>query len=255
MYATIIVMREQTITRKELLARKHEGALIKRIIIIALVSVGLIVLVFYFAIPTMVKIADIWETTRSSGTATVDNRNLGIPLSRPYFDQSTPNATNSADFVLRGQAVAGVSIHVSHNGRDLPEVVADSSGGFTLSNLSLNEGVNSFTVYAQDSSGKKSEVSPEFKVALDTRAPKLEISSPKNGNTFSGARGALISINGKTDEATQMYVNGSFVILNADGSFDHKYQLAPGDNILTMYAMDDAGNKSVEIVLKLTYNP
>jgi hypothetical protein len=250
-----MAMREQTMTRKELLARKHEEALIKRIVIIALFSFGLIALVFYYAIPTMVKIADIWETTRNSGTANVDDPGAGIPLSRPYFDQSIPTATNSANFVLRGNSVAGVSIHATQNGRDLPEVVADSSGGFIISSLSLSEGANVFTVYAQDTRGKKSEVSQELKVSLDTRAPKLEVSSPNNGDTMSGARGGLISVKGKTDEATQMYVNGGWVILNADGTFDHKIQLAPGENTLTMYAADDSGNKSVEIVRKVTYNP
>ncbi len=242
-------------TRKELLARKHEEALIKRIVIITVTSFVLIGLVFYYAIPTMVKIADIWETTRNSDTANVDNGDSNVPLSRPYFDQSIPTATNSAEFAITGSAPAGKTVHLVMNGAERPTTVADSSGVFTFAGIQLQEGANVFTAYSQDERERKSDKTGELRIDLDTRSPKLDVTGPNDGETFSGARASVITLRGKTDEADEMYVNGGWIILKADGTFEHVYQLSQGENILTMYAKDKAGNKSVDVVRKVTYNP
>lgn len=248
-------MREQTMTRKELLARKHETALIKRIVIISLFSLGLMALVFYYAIPAMVKIADIWETTRTSDQAVVTDPNAGVPLIRPRFEDDQNRATNSAELDLKGTATAGMNVHLVMNGQEKPSVVADNSAVFTFSGIRLADGVNTFVVYAQDDRGRKSDNSVELKITYDSRAPKLEVSEPGDGAVIGGARASVITLKGKTDEATQMYVNGGWIILKADGSFEHQYQLTPGENVLTLYAMDEAGNKSPDVVRRVTYNP
>jgi hypothetical protein len=248
-------MREQSMTRKELLAKKHEEALIKRIVLISVFCIGAMALVFFYAIPTMVKIADIWDNTRNADKPNVNDVNASIPLVRPQFDNDQNRATNSAEFAINGSAPAGKTVHLMMNGAERPTTVADSSGVFTFSGIQLQEGSNVFVAYSQDERERKSDKTAELRIDLDTRSPKLDVTSPNDGETFGGARASVITLRGKTDEADEMYVNGGWIILKADGTFEHVYQLSPGENILTMYAKDKAGNKSVDVVRKVTYNP
>lgn len=248
-------MKNQYMPKKDLLARKHEQALIRRIAIISVFCLAGIVLVIYFAIPAMVKIADVWDTTRNSNVPNKTNTDLTIPLQRPSFNSLPFDATNSATLTITGRAEPGLSVQLTFNGTETPSVIADNSGSFTFANVTMQEGSNSFSAYTKDSNGRKSLSTSVYTVFLDTRAPKLDVSNPNNGDTFGGASQTIVEVKGKTDEATEVYINGSRGILNADGSFSQKVQLQPGENILTMYAKDDAGNKSVDVSRKITYNP
>jgi hypothetical protein len=243
-----------SVQRKQLIARKHEQSLIRRIVLIVILTFGIIAVLLMYAIPAMVKIADVWETTRDSDVPTGPDEDISIPLSRPSFQSLPYNATNSSEFILKGYAPSGTTVFLRFNNQDSGTAVADNSGSFTISNITLSEGDNSFVVYAKDTKGKKSEESEPLNLKLDTRPPTLEISGPNYGDTFGGSQN-VIDVKGKTSEATQMYVNEGWVIMNADGSFSHKFQLQPGENTLTMYAKDDAGNKSAEVIRKVTYNP
>lgn len=203
----------------------------------------------------MVNIADAWDTAKNANVAKSSNNDLQIPLTRPNFQSLPSNATNSADFVIKGYSQAGTTVYLKINTRESGSVVTDSSGTFTFGNIVLNEGDNRFVAYAKDASGRKSDETEPFILNLDTRAPTLEITSPNSGETLGGAEKKVLEVQGKTSEATQMYVNDSWVIMNPDGTFNYKVQLQPGENTLTMFAKDDAGNKSVDVVRKVTYNP
>jgi len=250
-----LCMRQQRMTRRELLAKKHETALIWRIILFSFFSFALLALVFYYAIPIMVKIADLWETARSSHEAVIPDMSNAVPIPRPQFEVPDRFATNSAQFVLKGTAQAGLTVHVVFNGQKASSVVADSSGVFTVGDIMLRDGVNTFVAYAQDAYGRKSAETHPLEVTFDTIAPKLDVVSPLDDAVFRGFRANIITVSGKTDGATQMYVNGSWIILQRDGTFSQPYQLSPGENILTFYALDDAGNRSVEVTRKVTYFP
>jgi bacillopeptidase F len=243
-----------TVPRKELLARKHEQALVRRIVLIAIVCLTLVLLFIYFAIPAMVKIADVWETTRNASKPGVESSSLDIPLDPPQFNALPTDATNTPSVTVSGRAQAGLAVHLKFNGKDVQNIVADNSGNFTFGDMKLSEGKNTFIAYVQDSRGRKSVDSGSLSIILDTKAPRVQITSPSDGQVF-GSGQQIISVSGKADEATQMYVNGSLAILKSDGSFDTRVFLQPGENTITMYATDDAGNKSVDVARKVTYNP
>lgn len=241
--------------KKDLLARKHEQALVRRIAVILVFCLAGIALVIYYAIPAMVKIADVWDTTRNANVPNNKDPDITIPLQRPNFNSLPFEATNSAVLTLTGKAESGLTVHLSFNGAEKSEVVADNSGSFIFANVSMNEGTNTFSAYAQDSKGRKSSPTETYSVILDTREPKLELNSPNNGETYGGAAQAVIDVKGKTDEATEVYINGSRGIINADGTFAQKVRLQGGENTITVYAKDDAGNKSVDVSRRVTYNP
>jgi hypothetical protein len=241
-------------TRKQLLAKKQEQVLIRRIALIVILTFGFIGVLAYYAIPAMVNIADAWETARNSNVVANKGDNNTIPLTRPSFQSLPYTATNSAEFVLKGYSKAGTTVFLDINSKDSGSVITDNSGMFTFGDITLNDGVNTFIAYSKDTDGRKSANTEPFVLTLDTRAPTLDITGPNYGDTFSGSQN-YAEIKGTTSEATQMYVNDSWVIMNPDGSFAYKYQLKPGENTLTMYAKDDAGNKSVEVIRKVTYNP
>jgi hypothetical protein len=248
-------MKNQYMPKKALLAKKHEQALVKKIAVILVFCMAGIILVIYFAIPAMVKIADVWDTTRNSNVPNNSVNGIDIPLQRPTFNSLPFDATNSATLTISGRAEPGLAVHLIFNGTEKTNVVADNQGSFTFANIGMNEGINSFSGYSQNDKGKKSSPTQTYTVTLDTSVPKIEVSSPNAGDTFGGASQSVVEVKGKTDEATEVYINGSRGILNADGSFSQKVQLQGGENTLTLYAKDNAGNKSVDVSRKVTYNP
>lgn len=248
-------MKNNYVPKKTLIAKKHEQALIKRIAIISVFCIAGILLVIYYAIPAMVKIADVWDTTKNANVPSNSNNGIDIPLRKPDFNALPFDATNSATLTISGRAEPGHNVHLIFNGSEREPVVADNSGIFTFANISMTEGTNSFSGYSQDNKGRKSSNTNVYTVTLDTRFPKIELSSPNNGETFGGAAQSIIEIKGKADEASEMYVNGSRIILNLDGSFSQKVPLQSGENTITVYAMDEAGNKSVEVTRKVIFNP
>jgi hypothetical protein len=223
--------------------------------LIVAVIVALILGMIYFAIPAMVQIADVWETTRNSGKSGVESSTLNIPLDVPRLDAFAGKATSNANVTISGRAQAGLTIQLKVNGKDLSPVVADNNGTFTFNDVKLSEGVNTFKAWAQDSKGRKSEESPEMQLVMDTKAPRVQINEPYDGQTFGGAQQLNVTVKGKADEATQVYVNESWAMMKADGTFETRLQLQPGQNTITVYAKDDAENKSPEVVRRVNYNP
>ncbi|MDQ3238951.1 MAG: Ig-like domain-containing protein [bacterium] len=245
----------QSLKRKQMLAKELEGFLIKRIVFIVIITFIILGSLIFYGIPALVTFVDAWDTAKNSNVKKSNSNELVAPLSRPSF-QSLPNsATNSADIVLKGFASAGSTVHLKINGVDFGNVVADNSGAFTYSKITLKEGDNTIIAFASDAGGRKSEESNAATIKFDTRPPTLDVTSPNPNEVFSGSGKNIIEIKGKTSEATQMYVNESWVILNSDGSFSYSYQIQPGESSLIMFAMDDAGNRSVQVERKVTFNP
>jgi bacillopeptidase F len=203
----------------------------------------------------MVKIADVWDTTRNSSKPGTRAANSSLPLDRPAFNALPSDATNTASVTVSGRSHAGLTVHLKLNGKEIQNAVVDNSGNFTFTNITLSEGQNTFIAFAQDTQNRKSADSSVLSITLDTKPPRIQLTSPGENATYSGGNQQIITVSGKTDEATEMYVNSGWVILKPDGSFETRIQLQPGENTITAYASDDAGNKSVDVVRKVTYNP
>ena len=53
---------------------------------------------------------------------------------------------------------------------------------------------------------------------------------------------------------SQVIVNNSFVVVEKDGKFVHRYQLSGGNNEIKILASDRAGN-TAEKTIKILYTP
>jgi hypothetical protein len=96
------------------------------------------------------------------------------------------------------------------------------------------------TVTAADSAGNTDEAT--FRVRLDVIPPSLQINEPP-----SNTKASMLAINGTTDlSVMEVYVNG-IAYPCVDGVFSANCYLVPGDNTITVVAMDEAGNSQTEV--------
>lgn len=82
--------------------------------------------------------------------------------------------------------------------------------------------------------------------------PKIIISSPANGDTFSKP---LVQIDGNAQNISQISLNDMSIFVDSKGDFHQKLLLLPGYNIITVKAHDKFGKKtekSLELIYKDT---
>ena len=109
-------------------------------------------------------------------------------------------------------------------------------------------------VKATDSAGNSSQSDARL-INYDNKPVELTIDSPKDGNQYFGSNSQTIDIVGTVSKPdSNVTVNGSFVFVGKDGSFDQRFQLSNGDNNLKVIAVDTAGN-TVEKDLKVVFIP
>lgn len=161
------------------------------------------------------------------------------------------DATNSAQFKIDGYADPQEEIVVVLNGQEHMRTTTREDGSFTAE-LVLTEGENGFTTYAIDSEKRESKTGQEYQVALDTEKPLLEVAEPEAGKEF-GSKDKTITISGKTDKGSKVYVNDRVVFPDAEGGFKTQFSLQSGENELKIKAVDEAGNVTEE-TRKVKYN-
>lgn len=72
--------------------------------------------------------------------------------------------------------------------------------------------------------------------------PKLEISEPTDGSTIEGQ---TVLVTGETSEGSQVYVNGSPVLVNPDGEFSTDVILMPGLNNVEIRAINTFSRETI----------
>lgn len=65
--------------------------------------------------------------------------------------------------------------------------------------------------------------------------PKIEIASPQNGEAIVGT---TVNIRGTVIRSQQFYVNGIATPFSSNGLFETRIPIYPGNNILTLTAVD-----------------
>lgn len=114
----------------------------------------------------------------------------------------------------------------------------------------LKEGSHTFSVKAKDEAGNESEVLT-YTFIVDITPPPLEVTSPQDGTQ---AKDKLIDITGKTEPNIKVDINGVVVNSDSEGNFTASYSLNEGDNLLTIKAIDKAGNETVKKI-HVIYKP
>ncbi len=114
------------------------------------------------------------------------------------------------------------------------------SHNFNADGISLNEGQNNINITAIDEVGNRSQSS--ITVYLDTKAPTIKISSPKNGAV---TKTASININGYANETvTEVTVNGRVAAISGTNFSFGALNLSAGKNTITAQGKDRADNSN-----------
>jgi len=236
--------------RKTRLARKQEARNVRQAIFYIILTLTLAFVLIFVGIPLLIKMAIFLGNLRASSKLPeqVDT----IPPSPPRIIIPF-EATNSAQFSLKGYTEPGATIKIYNSGLSLGETVADDEGSFSIENLKLTSGRNEITAVAQDAADNESQPSMSSVINYDTTPPSLEVTYPEDGETIAGLENQ-ITLEGKTEEGAKISVNGRLVIVGPEGDFNYQYSLEEGENTFIIIAQDKAGNQT-EKELKVEYSP
>lgn len=226
-------MRKRTSRRLKVSQKK----LYKKVFILFILSLFSVVFIVYIGLPILAKIiVGISSLTVQNTTSQETESNILLP---PVINP-VPEATNSSEIVLTGFSFSKADIEIFKDEVKVKETKADKDGLFQ-ENITLDKGENSITARVVEKD-KKSNFSNELKVELITSSPKLEISKPEDGDTFSKDN-RKITIEGSTDPEASITINDRVVIVNPNGDFDFSTTLEKGENVFIITAVDKAGNQ------------
>lgn len=164
-------------------------------------------------------------------TFTVKTRITVLEVSSPAEGQITRSPATLVQGVTESDA------RVSIDGREVPV----TSGRFSAV-VYLSEGNNTLLVTASDETGNTATVTR--RVVLDTQAPVIEVSSPKN-DSYMAVREAVVS--GRAEPGARVFVDGQPVI-NSEGRFTLSVDLPNETNLINVSAQDTAGNLNTTIL-------
>ena len=109
------------------------------------------------------------------------------------------------------------------------------------------EGVYALTITATDAAGNTASSEPEL-LTWDLTSPVMAISTLPN-NTYTNE--AVLPISGTVSDLLsgmqRFSINGVDVPLDANGVFNYSVTLAVGSNVITLVAIDQAGNTAYEV--------
>jgi len=230
------------------LAKVEEQRNFRRAFIFSFLTLGFILLAFFYGIPTIAKIASFVGDLKKSSTPV--DKNDTTPPGPPRINE-LPEAVNKKDLTVSGYGEAGATIILTLNNNN-EEVVADADGNFSFS-VSLTKGENILSAKAKDQAGNESISSKTYTVVFDDEAPKIDISSPSDGASFYGSREKQLTIKGSTKVNSTLTINDRLIKVEDDGSFSYTTSLNDGENSFHFKAADQAENQT-EKDLKVNYS-
>lgn len=243
------VSRKRTLQKSwKSLSKEDKGDLTKFVQILGVILV-IILLLYYIMVSGLTHIGDFWSIFTGKQDDTQGDTTIPPP---PTFTPISPY-TNSKEININGYAEPAAEVILLVNSKEVAKTVTEAGGTFSFSSINLpKEGKNTITATATDRAGNKSQNSAKLIVTLDSKPPKLEISKPKNGQTFSGDENQ-IKVEGKTEPGVTVKVNNSQATVLADGIFKSTLTAnEPGQIKITIVATDKAGNEE-KTELTVTY--
>lgn len=121
--------------------------------------------------------------------------------------------------------------------------------GFTESeNVNFNTAVNSIpvTIIVSDKAGNKTQVQISGTSSTDPTPPTITLINPSSGSVFKDNLLTTVTFF-VTDNFSidTVKLNGKNLSVSADGQYSENLTLSPGENLISIVAIDTAGNKSV----------
>ncbi len=210
---------------------------VKKAAYFILLTIGAIILLFFYGISILGKFAGFVSDLGKSGKAISVNDHT--PPAPPRFDYIN-SFTNKQNINISGATEAGATVKFTFND-SVQDTLADKDGHFQFS-IQLSSGENSYSAVAVDQSGNISQKTQNFTITFDNKPPDLAIENPNDGAQFFGSNQRQATINGSTDMGSQITINDRIVTVDDSGKFQYTTTLNSGENKFTIKATDQAGN-------------
>lgn len=221
------------------LAMTEERKNIKKAYLYVFLSISALIFLVYLGLPILIKFAGfVGDLAKSDKPIEFQDT---TPPAPPQFDE-IPEFSMEESIDIKGTSENGATISITANG-NTSEVVANSNGKFIFL-FNLLDGENTILAQAKDTSGNLSTESKIFKITFDNNEPKLEVTSPKDGDIFYGSGQRQVSIKGSVNEKVDLRINDKFVTVKDDNSFNFTTTLNEGANSFEIKATDPAGNET-----------
>lgn len=224
------------------LARKENKRMMRQSLMLFVITGLIIVGGLIWGIPAIIRMAGFFGELRASDSAPTTDDNSLPPyaprLAIPY------EATPSASIAVRGYAPANSRVVLYNNGSTIAETSTNDEGDFAFLQVELSKGNNQLTAIAMNNNNQQSEPSQPHQVFFDDSPPEITVENPADSATFFGITQQMIQIQGNLDKAGQVYINDRFTNVNQDNAFSQSFRLNSGENIITIKAIDQAGNQS-----------
>lgn len=211
--------------------------------------VGIIVLVLLFGVKALIGFSVVVDSMKgSSPTPATQNQSLILP---PTLDPP-PEATNTATISVTGKGQANLSLIVYLNDAQFKKLSIPTDGNFAINTIPLSDGTNTISAKIADDKGNTSDLSNVVSVVYGNKPPTLDVSAPSDNANVSGEPNT-VAVTGTTDDNVSITINDRLVVVKSDNTFAYNYPLNDGDNVLTIVAMDAAGNQT-KLTRKVTYH-
>ncbi|MFA9288408.1 MAG: hypothetical protein ACEQSA_00820 [Weeksellaceae bacterium] len=189
----------------------------------------------------------------SSGSLFVNNLVTGEKVEEEQedifvgrLDVNEPEiATNAAQIEISGSVTGYDSVEFYINNVKVKEKNFSRDAAFSEVIGTLKDGANNIYLKASNEKSKQQKQSPTYQVDYVKDELKLEVESPKEGETFDKAD---VRVTGTTIKGATVSVNGSPVVVNFEGKFSSTYRLKEGENKLVVKAVDIAGNEEEKTI-------
>lgn len=165
----------------------------------------------------------------------------------PPLLSSIPQASSSAKLNIRGFAEAGSTVTLFLNNNKKDSQLVGSEGQFAFEEINLELGENEIYTIAKDAAGNESRQSTVYKVTVDQKPPKLEVTEPENNTIIKEENGkqTFVLVRGTVEGGATVTVNEYQAIVRDEGNFEYRLPLTKeGENIIKIEAKDLAGNKT-----------
>lgn len=180
--------------------------------------------------------------------STADNSLFAPPVLTIPFE-----STNSSQIIIEGYAAPNSKVAIYVEDKQIIEAKTKPDGSFTTDKIDLSLGTNNIYGKTIDDKENGSLPSKTLKVFYDNEKPTLEIGEPEDNKTITGGD-KKVTVKGKTDPGTNIFINYQKIILDSEGNFQQSVSINDRENILTVKARDSAGNET-EVARKVIYKP
>lgn len=161
-------------------------------------------------------------------------------------------ATATASIFVSGYTIANHIVEIYNNNSKVSSTQADNDGLFKSETFRLQVGQNSIHGKTVDNQGNSSLASKKIDLLYVSEKPKLEVSSPTEGQIITGDK--KVTVSGNTNPNNSIFINSIKVIVSANGSFNQTISIDDNENIITISAIDNVG-QTTQVSRKVIYQP